>query len=41
MSSDQRLYWGVVIFWVARKLLISDGGKFWWLLRKPCASASI
>ncbi|HXU03136.1 MAG TPA: hypothetical protein VN903_19355 [Polyangia bacterium] len=34
MSSDQRLYWGVVIFWVARKLLISDGGRFWWLLRK-------
>jgi hypothetical protein len=34
MNADQRLYWGVVIFWVARKLLISDGGRFWWLLRK-------
>ncbi len=34
MNSDQRLYWGVVIFWVARKLLISESGRFWWLLRK-------
>jgi hypothetical protein len=34
MSSDQRLYWGVVIFWVARKLLSTQGGKYWWLLRR-------
>jgi hypothetical protein len=34
MSSDQRLYWGCVIFWVARKLLSTQGGKYWWLLRR-------
>ena len=34
MSSDQRLYWGVVVFWVARKLLSTQGGKYWWLLRR-------
>ena len=34
MSADQRLYWGVVIFWVARRLLSTDGGKYWWLLRR-------
>ena len=34
MNADQRLYWGVVIFWVARKLLISEGGRFSLLLRK-------
>ena len=34
MSSDQRLYWGVVIFWVARRLLSTDAGKYWWLLRR-------
>ncbi len=34
MSSDQRLYWGCVIFWVARKLLSTQAGKYWWLLRR-------
>jgi hypothetical protein len=34
MSADQRLYWGCVIFWVARKLLSTQGGKYWWLLRR-------
>jgi hypothetical protein len=34
MTSDQRLYWGVVIFWVARKLLSTQAGKYWWLLRR-------
>jgi hypothetical protein len=34
MTSDQLLYWGVVIFWVARKLLSTQGGKYWWLLRR-------
>jgi hypothetical protein len=34
MSSDQRLFWGVVVFWVARKLLSTQGGKYWWLLRR-------
>jgi hypothetical protein len=34
MSSDQRLYWGCVVFWVARKLLSTQGGKYWWLLRR-------
>jgi hypothetical protein len=34
MNADQRLFWGVVIFWVARRLLSTDGGKYWWLLRR-------
>jgi hypothetical protein len=34
MDADERLYWGVILFWVARKLLASEGGRFWWLLRK-------
>jgi hypothetical protein len=34
MSADQRLYWGCVVFWVARKLLSTQGGKYWWLLRR-------
>jgi len=34
MNPDQRLYWGVVIFWVARQLLSTQGGKYWWLLRR-------
>jgi len=34
MSADQRLYWGVVIFWVARRLLSTEAGKYWWLLRR-------
>jgi hypothetical protein len=34
MNADQRLYWGVVIFWVARRLLSTESGKYWWLLRR-------
>ena len=34
MNADQRLYWGVVIFWVARRLLSTEAGKYWWLLRR-------
>ena len=34
MSSDQLLYWGCVIFWSARKLLSTQAGKYWWLLRR-------
>ncbi|HEY7371750.1 MAG TPA: hypothetical protein VIF57_06195 [Polyangia bacterium] len=34
MSADQRLYWGVLIFWVARRLLSTEAGKYWWLLRR-------
>jgi len=34
MTADQRLFWGVVIFWVARRLLSTEAGKYWWLLRR-------
>ena len=34
LTPDERLFWGVVIFWVARKLLVSEGGRYFWLLRK-------
>lgn len=34
MTADERLFTGVILFWVARKLLASEGGRYWWLLRK-------
>jgi hypothetical protein len=34
MTADERLFTGVIIFWVARKLLATEGGRYWWLLRK-------
>jgi hypothetical protein len=34
IPADQRLFWGLVIVWVARALLVSEGGRYFWLLRK-------
>jgi hypothetical protein len=34
LGSNGLAFWGLVLFWVGRKLLIDLNGQYWWLLHK-------
>jgi hypothetical protein len=34
LGKDGQVLWGLVLFWVGRKLLIDLKGQYWWLLQK-------
>lgn len=34
LGKDGLIFWGLVVVWVGRKLLIDMNGQFWWLLHK-------
>ncbi len=33
LGKDRLVFWGLLLFWVGRRLLIDLRGQFWWLLR--------
>jgi hypothetical protein len=34
MDANERTFWGLVLFWTCRDLLVTESGRYWWHLRK-------